>query len=77
MKLQRFPKLRYTYELEKLIKLKVILNEKIINWGPIVGDQMSGDHMHLGPNVSNPKLPQNPILFDKSFLGICKLCIHN
>ena len=25
-----------------------------INWGPIVGDQMSGDHIGLGPNVSQP-----------------------
>ena len=25
-----------------------------INWGQIVGDQMSGDHMCLGPNVSQP-----------------------
>ena len=25
-----------------------------INWGPIVGDQMSGDHMCLEPNVSQP-----------------------
>ena len=25
-----------------------------INWGPIVGDQMSGDLMCLGPNVSQP-----------------------
>ena len=23
-----------------------------INWGPVVGDQMSRDHMCLGPNVS-------------------------
>ena len=27
-----------------------------INWGPIVGDQMSRDHMCLGPNVSQPKI---------------------
>ena len=31
-----------------------------INWGPIVGDQMSGDHMHFGTNVNvsrmSPKL---------------------
>ena len=25
-----------------------------INWGPIVGDQMSGDRMRLGPNLSKP-----------------------
>merc|ERR1712051_801471 len=25
-----------------------------MNWGPIVRDQMSGDHMCSGPNVSQP-----------------------
>ena len=28
--------------------------EEPINWGPIVGDQMSGENMRLGPNVSQP-----------------------
>ena len=28
-----------------------VVTEGTINWGPIVGDQMSGDHMRLGPNV--------------------------
>ena len=34
--------------------LGTVCPEGPINWGPIVGDQMSGDHMHLGPNVSQP-----------------------
>ena len=36
--------------------LGTVCPEGPINWGPIVGDQMSGDHMCLGPNVSQPKL---------------------
>ena len=40
-----------------------------INWGPIVWDQMSGDHMCLGPNVSQPILFANyGILLAKLFL---------
>ena len=31
--------------------LGTVFPEGPINWGPIVGDQMSGDHMRLGPNV--------------------------
>ena len=34
--------------------LGTVSPEGPINWGPIVGDQMSGDHMCLGPNVSQP-----------------------
>ena len=34
--------------------LGTVCPEGPINWGPIVGDQMSGDHMCLGPNVSQP-----------------------
>ena len=34
--------------------LGTVCPEEPINWGPIVGDQMSGDHMCLGPNVSQP-----------------------
>jgi hypothetical protein len=34
--------------------LGTVCPEGPINWGPIVGDQMSGDHMRLGPNVSQP-----------------------
>ena len=36
--------------------LGTVCPEGPINWGPIVGDQMSGDHMCLGPNVSQPLL---------------------
>ena len=32
------------------------------NWGLIVGDQMSGDHICLGPNVSQPGLAYEKIL---------------
>ena len=34
--------------------LETVCPEGPINWGPIVGDQMSGDHMCLGQNVSQP-----------------------
>ena len=34
--------------------LGTVCPEGPISWGPIVGDQMSGDHMRLGPNVSQP-----------------------
>ena len=34
--------------------LGTVYPEGPINWGPIVGDQMSGDHMCLGPNVRGP-----------------------
>ena len=34
--------------------LGTVCPERPINWGPIVRDQMSGDHMRLGPNVSQP-----------------------
>ena len=34
--------------------LGTVCPEGPINWGPIVGDQMSGDHMRLGSNVSQP-----------------------
>ena len=36
-----------------------ICPEGPINWGPIVGDQMFGDHMRLGPNVSQPGVGGN------------------
>ena len=36
--------------------LETVCPEGPINWGPIVGDQMSADHMCLGPNVSQPTL---------------------
>ena len=36
--------------------LGTICPEGPINWGPIVGDQMSGDPMCLGTNMSQPKL---------------------
>ena len=39
----------------KLNWLGTVCPEGPINWGPIVGDQMSGDHMCLGPNVSQPE----------------------
>ena len=35
--------------------LATICPEGPINRGPIVGDQMSGDHLGLGPNVSQPR----------------------
>ena len=35
--------------------LVTVCPEGPINWGPVVGDQMSGDHMRLGPNVSQPR----------------------
>ena len=35
--------------------LGTVCSEGPINLGPIVGDQMSGDYMCLGPNVSQPK----------------------
>ena len=31
-----------------------VFSEEPINWGPVVRDQMSRDHMHLGPSVSQP-----------------------
>ena len=34
--------------------LGTVCPEGPINWGPIVGDHMSGDHMCLEPNVSQP-----------------------
>ena len=34
--------------------LGTVCPEGPINWGPNVGDQMSGDHMGLGPNVLQP-----------------------
>ena len=34
--------------------LGTVCPEGPINWGPIVGDQMSRDHMCSGPNVSQP-----------------------
>ena len=34
--------------------LGTICPEGPINWEPILGDQMSGDHMRLGPNVTQP-----------------------
>ena len=47
--------------------LGTVCLEGPINWGPIVGDQMSGDHMRLGPNVSQPTkrmrfVCRNPVL---------------
>ena len=35
--------------------LGTVCPEGPINWGPIVGEQMSGDHMRSGPNVSQSK----------------------
>ena len=35
--------------------LGTVCPEGPINWGLIVGDQMFGDHMCLGPNVSQPQ----------------------
>lgn len=35
--------------------LGTVCPEVPINWGPIVRDQMSGDHICLGPKVSQPK----------------------
>ena len=35
--------------------LGTVCPEGPINWGPIVRDQMSRDHMRLGPNVSQPE----------------------
>ena len=35
--------------------LGTVCPEGPINSGPIVGDQMSRDHMCLGPNVSQPQ----------------------
>ena len=32
--------------------LGTVCPEGSVNWEPIVGHQMSGDHMRLGPNVS-------------------------
>ena len=42
-----------------------------INWGLIVGDQMSGDHMCFGPNVSQPW--QNDFYFFFHFLTLCNM----
>ena len=44
--------------------LGTVCREGPINWGPIMGDQMSGDHMCLGPNVSQPS-STNLLLFSK------------
>ena len=44
--------------------LETAFREGPINWGPIMGDQMSGDHMCLGPNVSQPS-STNLLLFSK------------
>ena len=48
------------------------LSRGINKLGPIVGDQMSGDHMRLGPNVSQPisLLASRPPDFQK-FLRLC------
>merc|ERR1719266_1209562 len=37
--------------------LGTVCPEGPINWGPIVGDQMSGDHICLGINVSQLIMP--------------------
>jgi hypothetical protein len=36
--------------------LGTVCPEGPINWGPIVGDQMSGVPMRLGPNVFQPNI---------------------
>ena len=45
-----------------------------INWGPIVGDQMSGDHMRLGPNVS---VLHRPVSNKTSDIPAPMLCNEN
>ena len=35
--------------------LGTVCPEGPINWGPIVANQISRDHMRLGPNVSQPE----------------------
>ena len=45
--------------------LGTVCPEGPINWGPIVEDQMSGDYMCLGPNVSQPLKSLFPKQTDK------------
>ena len=43
--------------------LGTVCPEGPINWGPIVGDQMSGDYMPFGLNVSQPVFIANLVFF--------------
>ena len=61
--------------------LGTVCPEGPINRGPNVGDQMSGDHMRLGPNVSQPILglkkyltPKNIQLFVYMFRPQKRFC---